>query len=89
MPDLPPLLDAIRADPDEGPRWLALAGWLDDNGRDDEAAAVRVYWPTLRDDLAAGVSLDETLAYVARHARRLGAEARKIEGLKWERSADD
>ena len=65
MPDLPQLLAAIRDKPDDGPRWLALASWLwdngRDNGRDDEAAAVRVFWPTLRDNLANGVSLGDTL----------------------------
>jgi uncharacterized protein (TIGR02996 family) len=65
--DLPQFLAAIRERPDDGPRWLALARWLTDNGRDDEAAAVRVFWPTLRDNLAVGV------AEVARSLRRAAA----------------
>ena len=81
MPDLPQLVDAIRARPDDGPRWLALAGWLWDNGRDDEAAAVRVFWPALRDDVVeAGVSPDETLRQVTWHAKVLGRKAGEIEG---------
>jgi len=45
-PDHADHLDAIRSNPDDESRWLALAGWLWDNGRDDEAAVVRVFWPT-------------------------------------------
>jgi uncharacterized protein (TIGR02996 family) len=41
----PTVPDAIRERPDDGARWLALAGWLFDNGRDDEAVAVRAFWP--------------------------------------------
>jgi hypothetical protein len=51
-----------------------------DNGRDDEAAAVRVFWPTLRDNIDAGVSVEQTLRELARHAARLGRRAREIEG---------
>ena len=76
---MPAILDAIREEPDDGPRWLALAGWLLDNGRDDEAAAVRVYWPVLRDNLTASVSLDETLRQVKQNAARLGRRAREAE----------
>jgi hypothetical protein len=74
-PDLPAILAAVAADPNDGPRWMALAVWLNDNGRDDEAAAVRVFWPTLRDNLAT-VTLDATLADLARHMSILGAAAR-------------
>jgi hypothetical protein len=76
MPDLPALLEAIRANPDYGPRWLALAAWLWDNGRDDETAAVRAFWPALRDTVVeAGVSLDETLRQVAWHSKMLARRA--------------
>ena len=34
VPDLPTILDAIREKPDDGPRWLALAGWLLDDPRE-------------------------------------------------------
>jgi uncharacterized protein (TIGR02996 family) len=85
MPELPQLLDAIREQPDDGPRWLALAGWLGDEGRDDEAAAVRVFWPTLRDDvLKSRVSLDRTLANLKESAAILGSAARKIEERRHE-----
>jgi uncharacterized protein (TIGR02996 family) len=46
MPD-PDLLTAIVADPNDETRWLNLARWFADNGRDDDAAAVRVFWPAL------------------------------------------
>jgi uncharacterized protein (TIGR02996 family) len=51
MPDSPDpeLLDAIRADPDDGGRWLNLAKWFQDYRRDDEAVAVRVFWRMLSD----------------------------------------
>jgi uncharacterized protein (TIGR02996 family) len=80
MPDLPAILDKIRERPDDEGRWLTLAGWLADNGRDGEAAAVRVFWPTLRDDVLVGGSLEATLRHMARHAGRLGRRARQIEG---------
>jgi uncharacterized protein (TIGR02996 family) len=80
-PDLPHLLAAIRADPGREAGWLAVAGWLSDNGRNDEAAAVRVFWPTLRDNVTvSGVSVEQTLRDLARHAIRLGKRAREIEG---------
>jgi uncharacterized protein (TIGR02996 family) len=78
MPD-PTLLAAILADPDDGGPWLALAGWFRDNGRDDEAVAVRVFWRTLRDSLRIEQSIDTVLADVRRSASILGACAREIE----------
>jgi uncharacterized protein (TIGR02996 family) len=36
------LVDAIRADPNDPARWLALANCYADQGRADEAEAVRV-----------------------------------------------
>ena len=41
--DLTVLVNAIRERPDDGDWRLAPASWLEDNGRDDEAAAVPVY----------------------------------------------
>jgi uncharacterized protein (TIGR02996 family) len=67
MPE-PYLLAAIRADPDDGPRWLALALWFADNGRDDEAAAVRVFWRTLGDRPRVRRSIEAVLADVRRNA---------------------
>jgi hypothetical protein len=46
MPD-PDLRAAIVAGPNDGERWLNLARWFAENGRDDEAAVVRVFWPAL------------------------------------------
>lgn len=77
-PELEGILSAIRDDPDEETRWLSLARWLSDNGRDDEAVAVRVLWPTLRDNLASA-TLGDTLADMARNAKVLAAIARKVE----------
>jgi uncharacterized protein (TIGR02996 family) len=77
--DLAAILNAINENPDDVNRWLALASWLWDNGRDDEALVVRVLWPTLRDNLA-HQSLKATLAEVKRSAKRLAMLARKIEG---------
>jgi hypothetical protein len=61
-----------------GARWLALAGWLLDKGRDDEAVAVRVYWPAFRDHLA-HATLAATPNNLAEHARLFGSIARQIE----------
>jgi hypothetical protein len=77
-PDLAAILNAIREDPDDGPRWLALAAWLWDYGRDDESVVVRVLWSTLRDNVA-DTSLKATLAEVKRSAKTLAKWARKIE----------
>jgi uncharacterized protein (TIGR02996 family) len=80
MPDLPDLLAAIRDRPGDEAGWLALSAWLWDNGRDDEAVVVRVYWPTLRDNVTVcGVSLHGTLRKVARNAARLARRAREVE----------
>jgi hypothetical protein len=38
---------------------------------------VRVFWPTLRDNLQNGVSLDETLRQLARNAGLLARRARE------------
>ena len=82
-PDLPTILAAITVHPNEALRWLALASWLWDNGRDDEAAAIGTFWPVLRDNLVeAGVSLEETLRLVERNAVMLGRRAREVEGRR-------
>ena len=71
---------AIRERPDGGARWLALAGWLWDNGRDDEAAPVRAFWPTLRDNVTeGGVSVEDTLRQLGRHAKILSRRAREVQ----------
>ena len=80
MPDLPQLLDAIRERPADESRSLALSRWLWDEGRDDESVAVRLFWPTLRDNVPGGVPLEMTLRELARHAARLGGRVREIDG---------
>src|SRR5262245_25613789 len=73
-------LAAIHANPDDESGWLTLAAWYWERGHDDEAAVVRVFWPTLRDDLIElRVPLDQTLVDVARHAKLLGTVAREAE----------
>jgi hypothetical protein len=90
MRALPTILTAIREQPDDGPRWLPLAGWLWDNGRDDESAAVRVFWTTLRDNVTvAGVSVEQTLRELAQHAAMLGRRAREIEARRWDGPANE
>jgi hypothetical protein len=81
----PDLLDAIVADSEDESRWLNLARWFADNGRDDEAAVVRVYWQTLSDSLHVLRSIEAVLADVRRHARLLGACAREIEERAYDR----
>jgi hypothetical protein len=79
-PDVLVILNAIRERPDDGHRWLALASWLWDNDRDDEAAAVQVFWPNLRHNVKrSGVSVHATLRVVARRARLFGQQARAVE----------
>lgn len=79
-PDLAVVLTALRERPDDGHRWLALASWLWDHDRDDEAVAVQVFWPTLRDNVVvSGASVHATLRQVARHAAQLGHRAREVE----------
>lgn len=78
--DLPAILSAIRETPDDGSAWLAVASGLWDNGRDDVAVAVRVFWPALRDNVTVlGVSLHATLRQMGHHAAKLGRRAREIE----------
>jgi hypothetical protein len=78
MADLPSLLTAISANPDDGVHWRALAQWYSDNGQEDEAIAIRVFWPTLRDNLAFA-SLETTLADAVRNSKVLAELAREVE----------
>lgn len=69
-PDVAVILNAIRERPNDGHRRPALASWLWDNDRDDDAVAIQVFWPDLRGNvLVEGNSVYATLRYVARHAR--------------------
>jgi hypothetical protein len=73
------ILQAVRCKPGDPACWLAVAGSLADNGRDDEAAAVRVFYPVLRDSLDRGASLEGTLDIVRRNAARLARRARLLD----------
>jgi hypothetical protein len=64
------------------------ARWFADNGRDDEAVAVRVYWRTLSDSLAVCRSIDAVLDDVRRNASILGACVREIEERRHGRAGD-
>ena len=77
--ELEAILNRIRANSGCEAHWLDLAGWFCDNGRDDEAAAMRIYWPVLRDSISPRVTLDETIAFVVRHAGQIGRTARDVE----------
>jgi hypothetical protein len=79
MDELSRILNAGRSNPDNSARWLALASCLRDNGRDDEAAAVRMFYPVLQDNLARGETLESTLALMQRNAARLARRARRME----------
>ena len=54
------LVAAALADPNAAAGWQALAASLFDNGRDGEAAAVRVFWPTIGDGPSCGQVAGET-----------------------------
>jgi hypothetical protein len=77
VPDLPAILDTIRHQRDDERHWLALAGWLWDNGRDDEAAVVRVFWPVIRYEIECERSVEDALDLVRRNAELLGKQARE------------
>ena len=88
MANLPALLAAIRARPDDESTWLALAAYYRDARLDDEAAAVRMFWPAVRGSLSADRSLESALDLVARNAALLGRRAREIEERLHGRAAD-
>jgi len=73
------IVHSIRENPDDPTHWHALASWLADNGREEEAAVVRVFWPAIADTVALGVPVAEALEQVRRNAMRLGKAARDIE----------
>ena len=78
MPDLSYMLNAIATNPDDGSRWQAVAQWYRDNGQENEALTVRVFWPMLRDNLAF-TSLEATLADAVRNSKLLAGLAREVE----------
>jgi len=79
MNELADILDEIALHPNEQQAWLALACWLRDNGSDDEASAVRVFWSAIAGSIEMGMTIEQALALVKRNARNLGRKAREIE----------
>lgn len=79
MDSIGTILDSIHERPDDPAQWQAYAYWLAANGRDDESDAVRVYWPTLVENIASGVSVEDTLKQLTAYAKVLGKRAREIE----------
>ena len=65
------IISQLTADPDREAPWVALAGWLADNGFWDEADAVRAFWPAVADSMREGISLGKALGLVSRHAAGL------------------
>jgi hypothetical protein len=84
----PAILDAIGREPGVERHWFALAAHLHDEGHDDLAAVVRGFWPAMRDNLAAGDSLESTLAIAPRDMARLAKLARAA-GKGTPRSSND
>ena len=58
-----------------------------DNGQDDEAIVVPIFWPMLRDHVLAGHSIHGTLREVAWHAKTLGQPSQVVERRQEKRSA--
>jgi uncharacterized protein (TIGR02996 family) len=75
------LLSAIRSDPDDEARWLALAQHLDDDGDYGLAILMRTHWPVCRDFVRDGDTVEQvvermrkiSLADLARLVARAGA----------------
>jgi uncharacterized protein (TIGR02996 family) len=72
------VLAAIRSDPNDGAAWLVLSEWYAEQGRYDEADAVRVFWPMMRESLETA-TLDAVLGELASAAKLLGGIARHVE----------
>jgi hypothetical protein len=81
------LLNAIRSDPDDEARWLALAQHLDDGGDYDLAIVLRTHWRVCRQGLRDGDTVEQaveqlrgiTLSDLARLAARArAADARRL-----------
>jgi hypothetical protein len=80
-------LVAIQENPDDGSHWLAMPVWYLDAGRTDEAHAIRIVWPVLRDCLDT-VPLEESLKQVETGAVMFGNIAKHIEARKVGSAAD-
>jgi uncharacterized protein (TIGR02996 family) len=58
---------AVQAAPADDAPWLVYADWLQENGRDAEAAAIRVHLPAVRAAVVAGHDLAGVLVAATRH----------------------
>jgi hypothetical protein len=72
------VLRAVRDRPEDGAAWAALTEWLADNGHEDEAGAVRAFWPAIADSLYMGMPLTRAMSLLRRHASGLGKLARRL-----------
>jgi hypothetical protein len=72
------VLRAARDRPEDGAAWAALTGWLADNGHQDEADAVRAFWPAIADSLYMGMPLTRAMSLLGRHAAGLAKLARRL-----------
>jgi uncharacterized protein (TIGR02996 family) len=66
------ICDAIRDHRDNDANWLILADWLRDKGRDNEATAICMFVPAIRDSVMAGMTVEHALLLVTRHDTKLG-----------------
>ena len=55
------LLNAIRSDPDDETRWLALAQHLDDGGEYGLAILLRTHWRICRQSLRNGGTVEQVV----------------------------
>ncbi len=72
------ILRALRDRPDDGAAWARFTDWLVDNGHDDEADAVRAFWPAIADSLYMGMPLMRAMSLLGRHAAGLSKLARRL-----------
>ena len=77
--ELARILESVNQNSDDQSAWLSLAEWLRDNGNDDEASAVRVFWSAIADSIAMGMMIEQALKLVRKNARNLGRKARDID----------
>ena len=76
--ELTQILESVAQGADSQAAWLSLAEWLRDNGGDDEASAVRVFWSAIADSIAMGLTIEQALKLVKKNARTLGRKAREV-----------
>jgi hypothetical protein len=86
------LLNAIRSDPDDAARWLALAQHLDDGGEFDLAILLRAQWPACRQCLQDGDTVEQAVERMRTISlvdlAQLSARARAVEEPPTDRRTD-